>query len=264
MTPEEQARQEIDRQLVAAGWMVQDRAAMDIYAGPGVAIREFPLRGGEEADYLLYADGEAIGVVEAKPEGFSLLGVETQSAKYTRGLPDDLPAHRLPLPFSCESTGRVTQFTNLLDPDPRSREVFSFHRPAELLPLVRAASQPRGSLRAMPPLEAAGMWPAQVTAIANLERSLAANRPRSLLQMATGSSKTFTAVTSVYRLIRFGRPRLVLPETVLLAQVVKSHKGRRLVDVTRRVVFGTVEAVADAIAATRGGTQINTSYIARR
>ncbi len=210
MTPEEQARQEIDRQLAAAGWLVQDRARMDIYAGPGVAIREFPLKGGEEADYLLYADGEAIGVVEAKPEGFSLLGVETQSAKYTRGLPDDLPAHRLPLPFSYESTGRITQFTNLLDPDPRSREVFSFHRPAELLRLVRAASQPRGSLRAMPPLETAGMWPAQVTAISNLERSLAANRPRSLLQMATGSGKTFTAVTSVYRLIRFGGARRVL------------------------------------------------------
>lgn len=84
MTPEEKARQRIDAQLVRCGWVVQDYAEMDISAGPGVAVREFPLKTGE-ADYLLYADGRAIGVVEAKPEGHTLTGVETQSAKYTEG-----------------------------------------------------------------------------------------------------------------------------------------------------------------------------------
>lgn len=82
-----------------------------------------------------------------------------------------------------------------------------------------------------------------------------------------GFSAYVGAVRAVFRVAvrtgRRGRPRLVLPDTVLLAQVVKSHQGRRLVDVTRRVVFGTPEAVANAIAATRGGTQINTAYIER-
>ncbi len=210
MTPEERARAEIDRQLTACGWVVQDRAEMDIYAAPGVAVREFPLQGGEEVDYLLYAYEQAIGVVEAKPEGFTLHGVEAQSAKYAHGLSPDVPAYRLPLPFLYESTGKVTQFTNGLEPEPRSREVFAFHRPEELLRLVGLDRQLRGALRALPPLEPAGLWPAQITAIENLETSLRANRPRALVQMATGSGKTFTAVSAIYRLVKYAGARRVL------------------------------------------------------
>ncbi len=107
--PEEKARENIDRQLDQCGWAVQDYRQMNISAGAGVAVREFPLTTGA-ADYMLYVDGRAIGVVEAKPEGHTLTGVETQSAKYVGGLPDGLPAHRVPLPFAYESTGIVTQF----------------------------------------------------------------------------------------------------------------------------------------------------------
>ncbi len=137
MKPEDKARQDIDRQLQECGWIVQDHKAMNITAGPGVAVREFPLKKGFGfADYLLYADGKAIGVIEAKPAGHTLTGVQLQSLQYTKGLPDEILHHRLPLPFAYESTGVVTQFTNGLDPDPRSREVFTFHRPNELLRLV--------------------------------------------------------------------------------------------------------------------------------
>jgi len=67
-TPEEKARRNMDRQLEAGSWKVQDRKDADPGAALGVAIREFPLKGGEEADYLLYADGKAIGAVEAKSD----------------------------------------------------------------------------------------------------------------------------------------------------------------------------------------------------
>jgi type I restriction enzyme, R subunit len=90
---------------------------------------------------MLYVDGKAAGVVEAKPEGHSLTGVEIQSAKYTDGLPSNVPHYNLPLPFAYESTGTVTQFTNSLDPDARSREVFTFHQPEELLRLVTLEQQ---------------------------------------------------------------------------------------------------------------------------
>ena len=135
MTPEEKARRDIDRQLEQCGWLVQDRSEMHISAGLGVAVREFPMITGE-ADYLLYAGGKAIGVVEAKPQGHTLAGVESQSVKYAGALPGGVPAHRLPLPFCYESTGAVTQVTSLLEPDARSREVFRFHRPEELIRLV--------------------------------------------------------------------------------------------------------------------------------
>ena len=107
MTHEKQARVLIDQHLQDAGWIIQDPNAINLDEGVGIAVREFPLKTGY-ADYLLYADGKAIGVVEAKPKGYPLTGVETQSSKYTNGLPKDLPHYRLPLPFAYESTGEMT------------------------------------------------------------------------------------------------------------------------------------------------------------
>ena len=209
MTPEKQARVLIDKHLRDAGWIVQDADAINLSEGVGIAVREFPLNSGF-ADYLLYAEGKAIGVVEAKPKGYPLTGVETQSSKYTNGLPKDLPHYRLPLPFAYESTGEVTRFTNSLDPDFRSREVFSFHRPEELLRLVTKDDQVRASLRKMPPLDVGQLWRVQVGSITNLEKSLAENRPRALIQMATGSGKTFTAVNFCYRLIKYAGAKRIL------------------------------------------------------
>ena len=208
-TPEQSARIKIDRLLEQAGWIVQDYRSMNISAGPGVAVREFPLNTGF-ADYMLYADAQAIGVVEAKPEGHTLTGVEVQSDKYTLGLPEGLPRFHTPLPFAYESTGTVTQFTSNLDPVPRSREVFTFHRPEELVRLARLDAQVRANLLHMPPLDPGKLWSVQVTAIQNLEASLADNRPRSLIQMATGSGKTFTACNFCYRLITYAKARRIL------------------------------------------------------
>ncbi|HBV95891.1 MAG: restriction endonuclease subunit R [Peptococcaceae bacterium BICA1-7] len=209
MTPEQKARRNIDRQLEQCGWILQDYSGMNITAGSGVAIREFHLKTGF-ADYLLYVGGKVIGVVEAKPEGHTLTGVETQSAKYVNGLPDGIPHYRLPIPFAYESTGVITQFTNSLDPDPRSQEVFSFHRPEELLRLVKLDSQLRGDLRNMPPLNDSRLWSVQANTIEKLEVSLAENRPRALIQMATGSGKTYTACSFCYRVIKFARAKRVL------------------------------------------------------
>ncbi|HZZ81422.1 MAG TPA: DEAD/DEAH box helicase family protein [Gemmataceae bacterium] len=209
LTPEQEARKLIDQQLDACGWQVQDYDEMNISAGLGVAVREFRLKTGF-ADYMLYADGKAIGVVEAKPEGHPLKGVEPQSKKYTDGLPDGLPHYHLPLPFGYESTGTVTQFTNLLEPDARSREVFTFHQPSELIRLAGLDKQVRTLLRQMPPVDAGRLWRVQFESIQNLEQSLAHNRPRSLIQMATGSGKTYTAVNFCYRLIKFAKARRIL------------------------------------------------------
>ena len=91
------------------------------------------MKDSNEADYIFYLDGKAAGIIEAKKIGTTLSGVEIQSAKYTKGLPDGLPTWYNPLPYAYESTDEETQFTNRLDPDPRSRNVFSFHRPETLI-----------------------------------------------------------------------------------------------------------------------------------
>lgn len=227
-TPEDKAREHIDQALEQAGWKVQDYKNANLHAGRGVVLRNFPLVSGHGfADYLLYIDGKAAGIIEAKKEGLTLIGVEVQAEKYSKGLPADLPAHIRPLPFLYQSTGLETRFTNGLDPQPRSRPVFSFHRPEPLTAMIpqrseaprnlygaslaaEAATTLRGRLRTLPPLSTTGLWPAQVTAIKNLEQSLAQDRPRALIQMATGSGKTFTAINFIYRLIKFGGARRVL------------------------------------------------------
>ena len=228
-TPEQEARETIDKMLDQSGWDVQDVEKANIHAKKGVALREFPLNPGHGfADYLLYVDGKAAGVIEAKKVGNTLTGVEPQSDKYKTGLPVDLPAWYRPLPFCYQSTGIETRFTNDLDPVPCSRDIFSFHRPETFeawlrddgpVPSDYAADPPiiyskpstlNLRLKQMPELMEDGLWPAQIIAIRNLEKSLAENRLRALIQMATGSGKTFTAINFIYRLIKFAKARRVL------------------------------------------------------
>ena len=103
---EARARVDIDAMLVDAGWLGQDHGSHNVAAGRGVAIREVTMRPGHgRSDYLLFVDGRACGVIEAKPAGTTLTEVERQSAKYTTGLPDWVPAWASPLPFAYESTG---------------------------------------------------------------------------------------------------------------------------------------------------------------
>ena len=249
MTPEQEARVNIDRLLEQAGWSVQNAYSINLYISSGVAVREFPLKSGHgKVDYLLYVNQKAAAVVEAKPEGSTLTGVEVQSEKYSTGLPDNLPAHHNPLPFLYESTGAETQFTNRLDPEPRSRLTFSFHSPETLAEWIgtpgtpdtdtRRIAEERGDylaahnlrqrLKAMPPLNASGLWPVQERAIRNLEDSLAAGRPRALVQMATGSGKTFMACNQVYRLIKHAGARRVLflvDRSNLGRQTLREYQG---------------------------------------
>jgi type I restriction enzyme, R subunit len=216
--PEGRARMRIDEMLEAAGWAVQDARAVNLAASRGVAVREFVMkRPHGRADYLLFLDGRAAGVVEAKKEGETLTGVEHQSAKYVDGLPDELePAVEGGLAFVYESTGTETRFTNRLDPEPASRPVYAFHRPETLAGWLdeirrhRDAPTLRHRMRRLPELEETGLWPAQFRAISNLEHSLAANRPRALIQMATGSGKTFTAANVCYRLVKYADAKRIL------------------------------------------------------
>lgn len=217
LTAEAAARLDIDKMLAECGWLVQQESAVNLFAGVGVAVREFHMASGfGRADYMLFINGKAVGTIEAKKVGSTLTGVEIQSAKYLDGLPPNLPAAMKPLPFAYESTGVETRFTNRLDPDARSRPVFAVHRPETLWDWIEAAHrQPDAPsllarLKTMPPLAEGGLWPAQVTAVKNLEVSLADNRPRALIQMTTGSGKTFTACNVAYRLIRYGGAKRIL------------------------------------------------------
>jgi type I restriction enzyme R subunit len=217
LSREDRARVKIDLVLRDAGWDVQDAAKVNLGAGKGVAVREFRLKQPHgRADYMLFVDRRPVGAIEAKPEGDPLIEVELQSRKYTEGLPDGITAPVEPLPFVYESSGSETRFTNFSDPEPRSRAVYAFHRPETLGDWTHQIVEHedratlRERLRAMPPLDPEGLWEVQATAIRNIEESLRDDRPRALVQMATGSGKTFTAANLCYRLVRHGGATRIL------------------------------------------------------
>ena len=218
-TPEARARMAIDEQLAECGWEVQDYQHAAVAAARGVAVREVPTEAGP-ADYVLYVDSQAVGVIEAKKVGTTLTGVEPQTRKYQGAYPGELPAFLVDgaLPFGYEATGTETRFTSGLEPMPTSRRLFAFHRP-ETLALWRnnynefdGNATLRNGFSELPDLgvEPPGLWPAQAEAIRNLEASFKANRTKALIQMATGSGKTFTAVNASYRLLRHARANRIL------------------------------------------------------
>ena len=209
MKPEEKARQNIDRLLTKASWAIQDRKQMNLGESLGVAVREYPMSSGP-TDYLLFIDRRAVGVIEAKPEGTTLSGVSEQTEKYLIGVPALLPVYRKPLSFGYESTGVETFFRDLRDPDSRTRRVFAFHKPETLLQWIQQPLTLRYNLQTLPVLERQGLRDCQIEAITNLEKSFAADRPRALIQMATGSGKTYTAVSFVYRLIKHTKAERIL------------------------------------------------------
>jgi type I restriction enzyme, R subunit len=266
-TPEQLARVDIDSALAAAGWLVQDRDAMNLAAGPGVAVREFPMAAGHGfADYLLFVDGKAVGVLEAKPAGYPLTNVEIQSDKYATGLPSGLNPPVTPLPYVYMSTGVETRFINGLDPDPKTRAISAnlpeLHRPETLAEWIAAEtldawvkrlhaegsglytaaddtrpSSFRGRITTMPPLVPGSLYQNQIEAVTNLEQSLKRNRPRALIQMATGSGKTIAAITAVHRLIKYGGARRVLflvDRSNLGEQAEREFQGYRAPELNRK------------------------------
>ncbi len=209
----------IDEQLAECGWVVQDYQHAAVAASRGVAVREVPTEAGP-ADYVLYVDSQAVGVIEAKKVGTTLTGVEPQTRKYQAAYPGELPAFLVDgaLPFGYEATGTETRFTSGLEPMPTSRRLFAFHRPETLARWRNNYNEfdgnatLRNGFSELPDLgvEPPGLWPAQAEAIRNLEASFKANRTKALIQMATGSGKTFTAVNASYRLLRHARANRIL------------------------------------------------------
>ncbi|MCU0795773.1 MAG: DEAD/DEAH box helicase family protein, partial [Akkermansiaceae bacterium] len=209
--PEQKARDAIDAQLRAAGWAVQDKNAFNPHEGEGQAVREYTTDSGP-ADYVLFVDRKPVGVIEAKKEtlGQNITTTEDQTKNYSLAKLKWVQHTGVPLPFLYEATGVLTRFTDQRDPKPRSREVFTFHRPETLRELLSQEKSLRSRLLDLPSLNPAHLRDCQITAITELDKSLKLAKPRALVQMATGSGKTFTAITSIYRLLKHARVKRVL------------------------------------------------------
>jgi type I restriction enzyme, R subunit len=207
--PEQIARDKIDAMLIASGWIVQSKKELNLNAGLGVAIREYQTNVGP-ADYVLFVNQKPVGIIEAKrkEEAIHFSEHEEQAEGYASAKLKYLDNEKLP--FVYESTGEVTKFTDYRDPKPRSREVFSFFRPETLLEWMKQEKSLRSRLHNIPALPEDGLRDCQIIAINNLEKSFKEYHPRALIQMATGSGKTFTAITFIYRLLKYAKAKRIL------------------------------------------------------
>ncbi len=207
--PEQIARDKIDKMLMEAGWIVQSKNEVDLGAGRGVALREYNADT-KFADYVLFVDKKPVGIIEAKKEdeGHKLTVAEDQASEYAKAKLKFL--NNDPLPFVFESTGTITRFRDTRDPKPRGRTIFWFFRPETLAEWLQKNKSLRTRLSNIPALNETGLRPAQIKAIKNLEISFKKNKPKALIQMATGAGKTFTAATFVYRLLEHAKAKRIL------------------------------------------------------
>ena len=208
--PEQIARDNIDRQLLACGWVIQNKKDLNLHASLGVAVREYSTEVGP-ADYVLFVNQKPVGIIEAKreEEGGKMSVHESQVEEYAQAKLKYID--KQPLPFLYLSTGVITRFTDTRDPKPRYREVFTFHRPETFAKWLRKGTSIRQRMSAdFTVLDPTGLRDCQIDAITNLETSFKSSRPKALVQMATGSGKTFTAITSVYRLLKHIKAERIL------------------------------------------------------
>ena len=208
--PEQIARDNIDKQLIACGWVIQDKDKINLNASIGIIVRYYLTQGGKETDYVMFVDKKPVGVIEAKreEEGVRLTVHETQSEEYATSKLKYL--NNDSLPFVYESTGDVTRFTDFRDPKPRSRPVFTFHRPETFRSWLKKEKSLRNSLNNLPILPTEGLRECQIIAINKLDKSFKEYKPKALSQMATGAGKTYTAVTFIYRLLKFTEAKRIL------------------------------------------------------
>ena len=207
--PEQLARDNIDKQLIACGWVIQDKNKINLNAGLGIAVREYQTNVGP-ADYVLFVDKKPVGIIEAKreEEGHRLSIHEDQTERYATAELKYVGTQQLF--FGYESTGVLTHLTDFRDPKPRAREVFTFYRPETILEYIKQNKSLRRRLQDIPVLPVMGLRDCQVTAINNLDRSFKDAHPKALIQMATGSGKTFTAITFIYRLLKYAKAKRIL------------------------------------------------------
>ncbi len=210
LTPEQKARKEIDRKLREAGYVIQNTDTFNPIASLGVILREAQTNSGP-VDYLIFIDGKPVGVIEAKPEvrGTTLGVVAEQSLRYIKSGLRNLK-EQPEIRFAYECTNIIIRFCDYKDEKARSRELFMFHTPQELQALLKDNDTLRNRMRNFPELDTRGFRECQINAIVNLEKSFADNKPRALIQMATGAGKTFTAISSVYRLLKYAGARRIL------------------------------------------------------
>lgn len=207
MTPEEKARQKIDHWFTDAGWKVINREDYEPTCS-AVAIREGLLKGNLEADYFLFINGKAVGVLEAKRKDIdaSSDAVCEQAARYARSVPHIYQTYQNPLPFIFTSNGKELYFCDSREQESCFRQIITIPTPHDLVKKLGIEDTFAG----LPTLTKKGLRDCQYEAVTELEKSFRSGQTRTLMVLATGAGKTYTACLAAYRMLSYTPMRRVL------------------------------------------------------
>lgn len=207
MTPEEKARQKIDQWFTDAGWKVVNREDYEPTCS-AIAIREGLLKGNLEADYFLFLNGKAVGVLEAKKEDIDASSnkVCEQAALYARSVPNIYQAYQKPLPFIFTSNGKELYFCDFRKQDSSFKQITTIPTPYELVKQLGISDYFAG----LPTLRKKGLRDCQYEAVTELEKSFRSGQNRALMVLATGAGKTYTACLAAYRMLSYTPMRRIL------------------------------------------------------
>lgn len=207
MTPEEKARQKIDQWFAEAGWKVINREDYEP-TSTAVAIREGLLKGNLEADYFLFINGKAVGVLEAKREDIDAHSdkVCAQAALYAKSVPHIYQTYQNPLPFIFTSNGKDLYFCDFRKQEQSFKQIMAIPTPYDLVKQLGISDYFAG----LPTLQKKGLRDCQYEAVTELEKSFRSGQNRALMVLATGAGKTYTACLAAYRLLSYTPMRRIL------------------------------------------------------
>lgn len=190
------------------------------------AVEEYPTSTGP-ADYALFVEGKLLGVIEAKKLAIGSENVLEQAKRYSISLPDTIGEWReYKVPFLYSSNGEQIYYLDVRKKENTSYQIADFHSPQALLDKFNHDNKNAETWFEKKPVnDITRLRYYQVEAIKAIENALIEGKRNMLIAMATGTGKTFTMVSSMYRLLKSGHARRILflvDRRALAAQTVSA------------------------------------------
>ena len=220
-------RERINKALSSNGWIIASyRNNLQTNQLNNHAVEEYPVATGR-ADYALFVDGLFLGVIEAKKIAVGSQAALEQAKRYSKGVFDGVGNWRgYRVPFLFSSNGELVYYLDIRAKSNIARQITTFHTPSALAEFFKRDDQDSYEwLKTHPIEENTRLRPYQKDAIAATEASINQGKRQLLLAMATGTGKTFTIVSLIYRLLASKTAKRILflvDRRALAAQAVRA------------------------------------------
>lgn len=227
-TERQTRKNRIDTQLRKWGWEVlpyDHNLPLSVYNHH--VVEEYPTKSGP-ADYALFCKGKIIGIIEAKKLSLGPQNVLVQAQRYAKGVSESSFNFRgFKVPFVYSTNGEIIWFQDLREENSYSRRLSHFHTPEALWEMLQKDLRRNCYWFDENPNQHPKLHYYQIEATKAIEDAISEGKRTIFIAMATGTGKTYTMVSQVYRLMKSGVARRILflvDRRALAAQAVLAFK----------------------------------------